>query len=132
MVGQLALGRVVDCAGVGLAFELDPYVVGGAACAHVRWKTGSFARVGGGGFDALGEADEEGSKDGDRTEDDDEPHLGQHPRVQRVDGVGDVLGLCDGGDGYGFVDSRDARAVKAKSVRLDPQRHKRGWSMPLH
>ena len=119
-VGHLAVGRVVRGPGVIPALELYPCVVRFTACGHIGRVIGSFPRMAGSGLDVLGEPDEQRSKDGDRTKDDDEPHFSQHPRIQRVNGVGEILSLRDRADRDGLVDSRYARAVKrSESVKLD-------------
>jgi len=83
------LGRgVVGSPGFRVVAKRDPGIVLAAAGVQMGASRGMVEWVAGGGLDVLAEADEEKAQDGNGAEDDDEPHFRQHPRVQRVDGVG--------------------------------------------
>lgn len=86
--------------------ELDPRIILIMdARAQVGCEIAPFPRVCSSRLDILGKANEERSKDGDGTKDDDEPHLRQNPCVQLPDEVGYVLRLRNEGDCDGLVDA---------------------------
>lgn len=68
-------------------------------------------------LDILRETNEARPKDGNRPEDDDEPHLGQGPDVDLAGGTGaDKLGVL--GNGNRLVESGDPRSVGVRCYRL--------------
>lgn len=73
-------------------------------CTQTSWAIAPFPGVSRSRLYILGETDEEGPEDGNRTEDNNKPHLCQNPSVQ-LPNVERYILVVDEGDVDGLVDS---------------------------